>query len=97
MSMDVVPNPRDDEMHPIAWPAMESPKGAGTISVVPRWFERLVCRYGSHDWWSLAYPPARRWECRRCGLIVEESSTSKPDRRATPRDKTRPTTGPNLE
>ncbi len=84
-------------MHAIAWPGMESPKGGGTISAVSRWFERLVCRYGSHDWWSLAYPPARRWECRRCGLILEEASTSKPDRRSTPRDKTRPATGPHLD
>lgn len=97
MSMDHVPNPRNDEGQPIAWPAMESPKGGGPFSALSRWFERLVCRYGSHDWWSLAYPPARRWECLRCGLIVEEAATSLPDRRRTVRDKTRPTTGPNLD
>src|ERR1700692_1002334 len=97
MSMDGGPNPRDDKMHPVAWPAMESPRGGGTISVVSRWFERLVCRYGSHDWWSLAYPPARRWECRRCGLILEEAPPSQPDRRQVPRDKTRRTNGPTLD
>lgn len=97
MPMDGRPNPRDDMTNPIAWPAMESPKGGGTVSVVTRWFERQICRYGSHDWWSLAYPPARRWECRRCGLIVEEASTSLPDRRRSPRDTTKPVTGPNLD
>ena len=40
-----------------------------------RWAKRLVCRYSSHDWWALAYPPARRWECHRCGAIVEEAAT----------------------
>jgi hypothetical protein len=39
-----------------------------------RWAKRLVCRYFSHDWWALAYPPARRWECHRCGAIVEETA-----------------------
>jgi hypothetical protein len=97
MSMHFGPNPPDDEMHPIAWPDMEPRKGGGAISVVSRWFERQVCRYGSHDWWSLAYPPARRWECRRCHLIVEEAATSLPDRRRLPRDKTRPAAGPNLD
>jgi hypothetical protein len=37
-----------------------------------RWPKRLVCRFFSHDWWALAYPPARRWECHRCGAMVEE-------------------------
>jgi len=75
---------------------MEAPEGEGTISIVPGWLDRLVCRYASHDWWSLAYPPARRWECRRCGVIVEEAPTSTPDRRRTPRDKTKPANGPTL-
>jgi len=75
---------------------MEAPGGHGTIAVVSRWFDRLVCRYATHDWWSLAYPPARRWECRRCGTIVEEAPTSTPDRRRTPRDKTKPASGPTL-
>src|SRR5258708_34287369 len=96
MTMARTPGPRDRNRHPLAWPDMEAREGDGTISVVSRWFERLVCRYGSHDWWSLAYPPARRWECRRCGLILEEAPTSKPDRRSSPRDKTRPPTRPPL-
>jgi hypothetical protein len=75
---------------------MDSPEGNGTMAIVPQWFERLICRYASHDWWSLAYPPARRWECRRCGVIVEETPTSTPDRRRTPRDKTKRASGPTL-
>lgn len=34
--------------------------------------KRLVCRLTVHDWWALGYPPARRWECHRCGCIREE-------------------------
>ena len=34
---------------------------------------RQVCRLAGHDWWALAYPPCRRSECTRCGLIVEEA------------------------
>lgn len=75
---------------------MEAPTVEGAISIEPRRFDRLICRYASHDWWSLAYPPARRWECRRCGVIVEEAPTSTPDRRRSPRDKTKPTNGPTL-
>jgi hypothetical protein len=97
MSMNSDPNTRNEVGLPLAWPAPETPKGGGALSGLTRWFERMVCRYGSHDWWSLAYPPARRWECVRCGVIVEEASTALPDRRRTPRDKTRPTTGPNLD
>jgi hypothetical protein len=97
MTMTKAPNPRDHNRHPVAWPAMESPVADGTMAIVPRWFDRMVCRYASHDWWSLAYPPARRWECRRCGVIVEEAPTSQPDRRQVPRDKTRRTNGPTLD
>lgn len=76
---------------------MGAPEGEGANSMAPGWFDRLVCRYASHDWWSLAYPPARRWECRRCGVIVEEAPISRPDRRRTPRDKTKRTNGPTLD
>ncbi len=40
------------------------------------WAREFVCRHASHDWWALAYPPARRWECHRCGSIVEEAAQS---------------------
>lgn len=33
----------------------------------------LVCRLSVHDLWAVSYPPARRWECRRCGAILEEA------------------------
>jgi len=66
---------------------MEFDKGAGKLGPVPNWFDRLVCRLSSHDWWALAYPPARRWECHRCGVIVEDVPTSTPDRRRVPRDR----------
>jgi hypothetical protein len=47
---------------------------------VPKATSRLICRYTTHDWWALAYPPARRWECRRCGKIVEEAPSKVPVR-----------------
>lgn len=75
---------------------MEAQEGDGRISFVSRWFDRIVCRYATHDWWALAYPPARRWECRRCGVIVEEAPTPMPDRRRTPWDKTRRANGPTF-
>jgi hypothetical protein len=74
--------------------AMESAVGTGRLTVVPRFLDRVVCRYSSHDWWALAYPPARRWECRRCGSIVEEAPSLLPDRRKAPRDKTKRANGP---
>jgi hypothetical protein len=95
MSIDRDLNRQNDDELPLAWPTVESSKGGGTLSSVHRWFDRLVCRYGSHDWWSLAYPPARRWECLRCGVIVEEASSALPDRRRAPRDTTRPAAGPH--
>jgi hypothetical protein len=42
------------------------------LAAVSRRFRRLICRYSAHDWYALAYPPARRSECLRCGMIVEE-------------------------
>ena len=39
-----------------------------------RWARQFVCRHAVHDWWALAYPPARRWECHRCGVIMEEAA-----------------------
>lgn len=33
--------------------------------------KRWLCILTAHDWFALAYPPARRWECLRCGKIVE--------------------------
>jgi hypothetical protein len=74
--------------------AMEFDKGAGKLGPVPNWFDQLVCRFSSHDWWALAYPPARRWECHRCGVIVEDAPTSTPDRRRVPRDRANKAGGP---
>jgi hypothetical protein len=53
--------------------------------------QRTVCNLVSHDMFALAYPPARRWECTRCGLIVEDAPTSKADRRRFPRETIRNT------
>jgi hypothetical protein len=79
----------------IAYAAMESAVDKGRLTAVPRLFDRIVCRYSSHDWWALAYPPARRWECHRCGAIVEEVPSTLPDRRRVPRDKTKKANGPS--
>ena len=57
------------------------------MTAVHRLLDRVVCRYSTHDWWALAYPPARRWECRRCGLIAEEAPSSLPERRRVRRDR----------
>jgi hypothetical protein len=65
---------------------VDSLMSAGTLHVVPSALDRAICRIGSHDWWALAYPPARRWECHRCGTIVEDAPTSLPDRRRVQRD-----------
>ena len=37
--------------------------------------KRLMCALTAHDWYSLAYPPARRWECMRCHQIIEDQPT----------------------
>ena len=66
--------------------ALDSWSGTDKLQVVPSAFNRAVCRFASHDWWALSYPPARRWECHRCGSIVEDVPTSLPDRRRVPRD-----------
>ncbi len=79
---------------PAACAAMESADGAGRLANVARLLDRVVCRYASHDWWALAYPPARRWECRRCGAIVEETPSSVPDRRRVRRERTKKANGP---
>ena len=63
--------------------------------IVPNWFEKAVCRLSSHDWWALTYPPARRWECHRCGVIREEAATSLPERRKVPRDRADKAGGPS--
>jgi hypothetical protein len=44
---------------------------------VARRLSRIVCRMTTHDWWAVAYPPARRWECHRCGRIVEEAPSTR--------------------
>lgn len=66
--------------------AMDSLGDLGKLTVVPSALDRAICRFASHDWWALSYPPARRWECHRCGTIMEEAPTSLPDRRKVPRD-----------
>jgi len=65
----------------------------GTFNDVIKLMERAICSCVSHDLWALSYPPARRWECHRCGLIIEDVSTAQMDRRRFPRDKTRNTSG----
>lgn len=72
-------------------------RGANSkLSSVTRRLHSLMCRYSSHDWFALAYPPARRWECLRCGVIVEEPTDVVLPRRTVPRVATkrvdRPTT-----
>jgi len=37
--------------------------------------KRLLCALTAHGWFALAYPPARRWECTRCHLIIEDRPT----------------------
>ena len=78
---------------PAACADMESSGATDMLANVPRLLDRVVCRYSSHDWWALAYPPARRWECRRCGTIVEDTTSALPDRRRVPREPTKGTFG----
>jgi hypothetical protein len=80
---------------PSACAAIESADEGGTMTAVRRLLDRVVCRYSTHDWWALAYPPARRWECRRCGLIAEEAPSSLPERRRVRRDRTKNVNGPS--
>lgn len=89
LTIDNATGPRDEDDLSLGWPAMESSEHSGKLRGVSRMYHRVVCRYTTHDWWALAYPPARRWECRRCGRIVEETSTAKPDRRRQPRTPTK--------
>ena len=96
MTMAKASNSRDRKLQPTAWPVMEASGAGSSKSIVSRWLGQLVCRHAAHDWWALAYPPARRWECRRCGQIVEEAPTSMPDRRRVPRDKTKRVNGPDV-
>lgn len=74
---------------PAACADMESAEATDRLANVPRFLDRVVCRYSSHDWWALAYPPTRRWECHRCGAIVEETTSARPDRRRVPREPTK--------
>jgi hypothetical protein len=95
LTIDNAADPRDSDDRSLSGPAMESSKGGGKLRGVSGVFNRLVCRYAAHDWWALAYPPARRWECRRCGRIIEEAPILTPDRRRQPRTPTKSNhTGP---
>jgi hypothetical protein len=94
MTIESTPDPGLYDEVSMRLAAMESAVGTGRLTVVPRFLDRVVCRYSSHDWWALAYPPARRWECRRCGSIVEEAPSPLSDRRKVPRDKTKRANGP---
>ncbi len=58
--------------------------------------QKAVCSLASHDLFALAYPPARRWECTRCGVILEDAPTSKADRRRFPRETIRNTNETDL-
>jgi hypothetical protein len=31
----------------------------------------LRCRMFGHEWFQIRYPPARRSQCRRCGMLAE--------------------------
>ena len=64
---------------------VESSKANTKLAFVTRRLRGFVCRHTTHDWFALAYPPARRWECLRCGVIVEEPSTVVPAPRPAPR------------
>jgi hypothetical protein len=86
-------NPRVCNGQPIVSAAMES--DVGSVGVLSGRFKRLVCKYSSHDWWALAYPPARRWECRRCGFLVEEAPSPVPVRRRVVRDSTKRSNRPS--
>ena len=74
---------------PAACADMESSGAVDRLANVSRIMDRVVCRYSSHDWWALTYPPARRWECHRCGAIAEETTSALPDRRRVPREPTK--------
>jgi len=93
--MSKTTDPSHGDSDQFTWPAVEFEDRTGKLRVVPTWFGRLVCHYTSHDWWCLAYPPARRWECHRCGIILEEAPTSMPDRRRVPRDEVKWGSGPS--
>lgn len=47
----------------------------GKMGVVRQRLSRAMCRLSAHDWWAVAYPPARRWQCHRCGAIAEDAPT----------------------
>jgi hypothetical protein len=87
MSRKNASNPRIYDEQPKVSAAMES--DVGGVGILSDRLKRLVCKYSSHDWWALAYPPARRWECRRCGLLVEEAPSPDPVRRRVFRDSTK--------
>jgi hypothetical protein len=78
---------------PIVPVAMES--DVGEVGVMFARLKSLVCKYSSHDWWALAYPPARRSECRRCGYLVEEAPSPVPVRRRVFRDSTKRSNRPS--
>jgi hypothetical protein len=77
--------------------AKETQGANSKLGFVTGRFHSLICRYASHDWFALAYPPARRWECLRCGVIVEEPTEVVVPRPSVPRVGTnqadRPTRG----
>jgi hypothetical protein len=77
--------------------AVDRHKGTGKVGSVITWCNRQVCRLSSHDFWALAYPPARRWECHRCGVIVEDAPTHAllPERRRVPRHRAHKAGGPS--
>jgi hypothetical protein len=86
VTRDDARDPRASEIKPIVSADMDSAGTVSKMTVVPQGFKKYICRLTSHDWWALAYPPARRWECHRCGVIVEEAPAPlpEPSRRSKP-------------
>jgi hypothetical protein len=78
-------DPRDWGSMPIVSADMDSVGPDSKLTLVPQGLKKYVCRLTSHDWWALAYPPARRWECHRCGVIVEDAPSPLPDPSRVPR------------
>lgn len=70
---------------PIVSADMDSVGPESKLTLVPQSLKQYICRLTSHDWWALAYPPARRWECHRCGVIIEDAPSPLADPSRVPR------------
>jgi hypothetical protein len=79
------PDSHDPVRQEFTFVAKESGEANTKLRAVAGRFPNLICRYSTHDWFALAYPPARRWECLRCGVIREEAPSFVPNPRPVPR------------